>query len=418
MFTLIVLVISVSSVLYLHLKASQGIVLKTQPPMIMSKALLSEPNILNLTIVNIGNISYRITKIIILDHYKNMIVKEVNLQLQPGKEMNISFRINTTTYFIKNNIYPILILTHRGIAYSYLKINKTVVILPLELRDYRGMVFIPHLYDWYFNGEGYISVDSPVSKEIAVIVSYNHEGGTGEGIISRYAWGMADPKRGAFDIVININGFPEIWVTNGSKSGLVKLLLGKTGFIALTAKSGGKVEVFDGVEWLQGVFPYNLSKNYYPVYIGRSHYTNPKDPRIETYFKGRIRYVILDVDSWDKYAIETLVKEFKVVKYPTLFLDPILCNNTICYDVYFNKTFTISKHNVILKPTDKIFIWRVQLPKEKILSFTYFPIGTKIYLCNRACNVTIQQLEFIDEHTITINSTILKNSDTIILIIP
>ncbi len=415
MFTLIVLVISVGSVLYLHLKASQGVVLKTQPPMITSKALLSEPNILNLTVVNIGNISYRITKIIVLDHYKNMIIKEVNLQLQPGKEVDISFRINTTAYFIKNNTYPILILTHRGIAYSYLKINKTIVVLPLKLRDYRGMMFIPHLYDWYFNGEGYISADFPVSKEITVIVSYNHEIGTGEGIISRYAWSMADPKRGAFDIMININGFPEIWVTNGSKNGLVKLHLGKTGFIALTAKSGDKVEVFDGVEWLQRVFPYNLSKNYYPVYIGRSHYVNSKDLRVETYFKGRIRYVILDVDSWNKYAIETLVKEFKVIKYPTLFLDPMLCNNTACYDMYFNKSFIISIHNVIPVLTDEIFIWRIPIPRNTF-AFMFFPMGSKVYIYDQTHDAIIQCIELMNSY-VSINVPG-NNSTNIIFVIP
>jgi len=292
--------------------------------------------------------------------------------------------------------------------------NKTVVILPLELSDYEGMMFIPHLYDWYFNGEGYISVDFPVSREITAIVSYNHETGIGEGIISRYAWGMADPKRGAFDIVINNVGFPEIWITNGSKSGLVRLRLGKTGFIALTAKSGDKVEVFDGVEWLQSVFPYNLSKNYYSVYIGRSHYVDPKDPSVETYFKGRIRYVILDVDSWDKYIVETLVKEFKIVKYPILFLDPLLCNNTACYDAYFNKTFTISMHNVILKSADEIFIWKIPILRD-ILAFMFFPTGSKVYIYDQINGIIIQCVELTCNH-VSINVPV-NNSAIIIFVI-
>lgn len=405
--------------LYLYTKVPQTAVLKTEIPMLTCRASFIEPNILNLTITNIGNISYRITKVILLDHHKNLITQDENLLIHPGEEISISFRINPIAHLIKNNTYPILIVTHRGIVYTHVVMNRTVIVLPLESDSNNGIMFIPHLYDWYFIGDGYIFVDFPVSDEVTVIVSYNHESGIGQGIVSRYSWGIGDPKRGAFDILINVKGTPQVLVTNGSSTGLISIKLDRTGFIALVVRSREIIEVFDGVKWIQRSFHYNLSKNYYPIYIGRSHYVNPKDPKVETYFKGRIRYVILDVNSWSKHAIEALIKEFKVIKHPTLFLDPILCNNTICYDVYFNKTFTISKHNAILKLTDEIFIWGIQLPGEKVLSFTHFPIGTKVYLFySKACNASIRQLEFIDEHPITINTTILSNTDTVVFIIP
>ena len=246
--TLITLVILISSMLYLYTKIPQTIVLKTETPMLTCRASFIEPNILNLTITNTGNISYKVTKVILLDHYKNLITQDENLLVQPGEEKSISFRINPIAHLIKNNTYPILIVTHRGIAYTHIKMNRTVIVLPLELDSNNGIMFIPHLYDWYFIGDGYLSVDFPVSDEVTVIVSYNHESGTGQGIISRYSWGIGDPKRGAFDILINTEGIPQILVTNGSSAGLVSIKLDKTDFIALVAKSMGVVEVFDSAK--------------------------------------------------------------------------------------------------------------------------------------------------------------------------
>lgn len=111
--------------------------------------------------------------------------------------------------------------------------------------------------------------------------------------------------------------------------------------------------------------------------------------------------------------VETLVKEFKLVKYPKLFLDSMLCNNTLCYDVYSNKTFALSTHNTMLKSSDRVFIWRIYLPKEKVLKFTHFPKGSEIYLYN-----VIKQLKFSGEKSIIINTTTLENGDTVVFIIP
>ncbi|MHA1705613.1 MAG: hypothetical protein ACTSUX_05985 [Promethearchaeota archaeon] len=58
----------------------------------------------------------------------------------------------------------------------------------------------------------------------------------------------------------------------------------------------------------------------------------PKESSVETYFKDRTRYVILDESSWDKEGVEVLAKNHVIITtHPKIFLDLIFCNISMSY---------------------------------------------------------------------------------------